>query len=360
MKISNFFHREDKNEKQQEVPQVIFKDIELEANIGQWLDLLESTETIGNKTVILSRHLSAEEILKKGKLTKELKKKIEYEFGLLLKLIGIDKEEICILDNYDEINFKFDCLLQKEKSIKPITIRWGDFIDNCPEIKIEDKDATKTYSYMNRNGSKKKTLVLEQQTLMKKENDLWRYMSPYKAHFRVKSGEYTLSLDIEKPETILIGYSQSNYILDNESKLNEYLLSLKFPIDLEEVYKKILEISLDNGFEYPHVHIRISKKTDKESDKTTDELEFVKGILKRITMTKNGKTVSLDSSANKWKYESPELVASQTDKISLTYNIEATDRSELDISVSLLEQLNKIDTEVENVKEITRRLTRKN
>ena len=117
--------------------------------------------------------------------------------------------------------------------------------------------------------------------------------------------------------------------------------------------KKICEISLENIKNYPKISIEVKRKEIDNSDKITDNILIRNGILKKFTMTKNKKTVTIDKDGN-WSYESPKLFINQTKNGNINYNLNDISKEEISNMDSLSEQYNIINEEVKKVKKLTK------
>lgn len=93
-------------------------------------------------------------------------------------------------------------------------------------------------------------------------------------------------------------FSDYTFRMKNEEQLQQYLLGLSFPLKIDEVYKKIVEISIDSINEYPNFNLKVERKLDEKKQKTTGRISLNYGQLKIFTMTIEGKTISIDSDGN--------------------------------------------------------------
>lgn len=281
-----------------DVPKVVFEDLELQVMVGQWLEILPSQKGYGTSVATFYAPLSPEELIKKVNIPTKQLDEIVTKFGLLLKLAGIENKETCTLGQFNKDNFSFNCHLDNSGIDACITLRWGDMIDFNPEFTIDYLNESKTYDYLSETKEKPTRFLLQNYTIKNPENgsSCYRYLSPFDATFIIKNGEYSFSVEIGRPKSIVVP-PFSNYVfrLENEDQLHEYLLGLTFPLKIDEVYKKICEISTNSVEEYPSFKIEVKRKLDETHKKTTDMVYLNNGQLNKFTITNDEITVSIDS-----------------------------------------------------------------
>jgi len=341
-----------------DVPKVVFEDLELQVTIGQWLGVLSSQQGFGNSGFTIYTHLSAEELMKKVNIPAEKFEEIVTKFGLLLKLAGVDNAETCTLDQFDKDNFSFNCHFNNRSNDAKISLRWGSMMDSGPEFIIDYLDENKTYDYYEEYKDKPTRLKLQHYTIKNPENEnsCYRYLSPYAAYFTLTNGEYSFLIEIERPESIKVDvFSDYVFRLENEEQLQQYLLGLTFPLEINEVYKKICEISTSSVNEYPSFKIEVKRKLDEKNNKTTDMISLNHGQLKEFIITKGGKTITIDSDGN-WIYDSSKLIISQSGNGNINYSLNSIPRDELLTASSPFEQYSEVSQEVEQVRNLTRTL----
>lgn len=339
-----------------DVPKVVFEDLELQVTIGQWLGILSSQQGFGNSSFTIYTHLSAEELMKKINIPAEKFEEIVIKFGLLLKIAGIENTETCTLNQFDKDNFSFNCHFNNSGNDANISLRWGDMIDFGPEFTINYQNESKTYDYWAESEEKPTRLKLQHYTIKNPENEnsCYRYLSPYTSYFTLTNGEYSFSIEIKRPESIKVDvFSDYVFRLENEEQLQQYLLGLTFPLEINEVYKKICEISTSSVNEYPSFKIEVKRKLDEKNNKTTDMISLNHGQLKKFIITKGGRTITIDSDGN-WSYDSPKLIISQSDKGNINYSLNSIPSDELLTASSPFEQYSEVSQEVEQVRKLTK------
>ena len=90
-------------------------------------------------------------------------------------------------------------------------------------------------------------------------NSLTHYLNENRVSYILKNGDYVFSFNILKPQN---DSKTGMYHIPNEAGLEEYLLNLKFPIDIVEVYKKIRQMSFGSVMEYPSFTLEVKKAVD--------------------------------------------------------------------------------------------------
>ncbi len=338
-----------------DVPKVVCEDLELQVAIGQWLGVLSSVQSFGNSALTVYTQLSAEELIERTGIPIDKFEEIEAKFGFLLKTVGIENTETCTLDQFDKNNFSFNCHFDNRGDDATISLRWGSMIDSGPEFIIDYQNESRTYDYWAEAEEKSAKLKLQHYTIKNPENgnSCYRSFSPYKAHFTLTSDEYSLSIEVARPESIKTSIL-SGYIfrLENEEQLQQYLLGLTFPLKLDEVYKRICAISTPTIDEYPSFKMKVKRKLDEKKDKITDMISLNRGRLKEFIITKGGIAIKIDSDGN-WSYDSSKLIVSQNDQGEVNYSLNSIPSGELSKTPTPFEQYSEASKEVEKVKKLT-------
>jgi hypothetical protein len=66
---------------------------------------------------------------------------------MILKIIGIDSFEICVLDQYDKEKFSFDCYFSNKRDTAKISLNYGDMEDFGPTLEFNYHYSNKVYDY---------------------------------------------------------------------------------------------------------------------------------------------------------------------------------------------------------------------
>ena len=342
-----------------EIPKVIFEDLELQVTIGQWLGILSSRQGFGTEGITFYTHLSAEELMKKTNISAKDLDNISKKFGELFKMAGVDNSETCVLSQYDKEKFTFNCHFNNAGDSANISMRWGDPIENMPELKIDYHNNSKTYYFNESYENKPMKLSLEHYTLTNPENgnEVYRYLSKYRSSITLRNEDYQLTIENEKPINIEFDiFNDRDYVykLRNEEELKQYLLGLSFPITIDEVYKKICELSLENVSEYPMLSIKVEKNINSTS-LTTDLIYMNNGQLTKFVITRNGRTISLDNKDN-WSFKTSEVTVSQNNEGIVNYSLHSIPKDMLDGVIKPSDLMKTVNQEVENVKTLSKTL----
>lgn len=121
--------------------------------------------------------------------------------------------------------------------------------------------------------------------------------------FVFKDGYY-LELDIDKNVDSSKKIFGIKSLVKNEEYLVNYLMNLSFPVEIDEVYKKICEIlEIEDFSEYLEISLFIYNYKDNTYLDNTDTIIVRNGIVEEIKITKNNKTVVYYPDSDSWNYE---------------------------------------------------------
>jgi len=102
----------------------------------------------------------------------------------------------------------------------------------------------------------------------------------------VVSGDYSFDLIVEP---FVYNVSLHPVKLDNEIEIRDYLLSIEFPIKIEDVYKKVVDISLGDVSKYKLIELNLKYKND-----SIEKLVLNEGNLKCYRIIRDGKVIEVD------------------------------------------------------------------
>jgi len=277
MGLKDLLKRKEKNEIEEtttidteipDIPKVVFEDSKLQIKIGQWLYGFQQHDF--------------ENIPKK--------------FGELFKLAGINSSETCVLSQSDEDKFSFNCHFNNADDNASISMR-----DSMPQFTIDYHNCSNTYDYAKADEDRPMLFILRYRTLTNSENGnkVWRMFTPLHSSIKLFNKDYTLSIDVDEPhiqeeDELKKTGDIGDYILKNEKELEQYLSKLTFPVAIDEVYKKVCELSLGPVSQYPKLTLKVTKGKDRWSSVTTDLIAMDNGQLTDFVITKNEKTISFD------------------------------------------------------------------
>lgn len=337
MRLDELFKKKEANEekinnanKKTQIPKIIFKNRDLEKNIARWL---------------------------------EEKTSVQEGFGKVLSQIGFSSNDTIILDDYNQDDFSFSCSTKSIPDIKKrISLKYGNYIDDFSEITLTSDEVEKNYEYI---YSPDSGLRVRQHHYSKKNTDngnlCYRCLFPYSYYIIIKNSEYNFLVDVEIPDNLKKSPCVDNdhpYRLKNEEALEQYLLSLSFPIAIDEVYKKICELSLDPVNLYPRLILKVRKKIDDNKTMITDSIIMEQGQISSFIITRNDKTISLNNLED-WTYEAPEISAISKDGLDFFFKVHVENREQLSKTISPIEEFDKISDEVEQVRKLKKSLIQK-
>ena len=159
------------------------------------------------------------------------------------------------------------------------------------------------------------------------ETDYGIYRRDYSygmANYMVRWGYYSLNLEVYEHKGYRYDIMNSyKYMLDNEDKLRDYLMSLKFPIRIDEVYKKIQRDFLGDISKYSTIKLECMIFDHCNGiDVVSDKILITDGEWKNFGMTRGNKTIMLEHTGE-WSYK---LLDSNMD-VKLSMKIEEDDVS---------------------------------
>ena len=173
--------------------------------------------------------------------------------------------------------------------------------------------------------------------------------------FVIDNGNYELTLEI---------YVCCKFYKDEINDLERYLVSLDFPIVIDDVYKNVCNIlSLEQSI-MEMFNLVVTKNINKrQPDMVMDEILIEKGVLERITKTSDGRSITLDRDGN-WSYNKIDDSSILTVKYSINddpkykYSYRNSDNDMCgyfsEESLSLLR--NDADNEIDNVKKLVKEI----
>ncbi len=345
----------------EDVPKVVIDDSELLANLGQWLEMLASRDQkYVSESLVAYMPISAKVLLEDG-IHREQTDSITYTFGLLLKQLGVPETETCIFDDYDKESFSCNCHFEEEQDDARLRFRWGDWIDALPELELDYHNSKRTYEYLTAHNGRKPLLSLQSFTVVNPQNSnsIYSYLSPFDASFKVSNGDNTLSIKVSRPKRIHYE-SGSGYVfrLNNDQELVKYLLELDFPLAIDEVYKKMCEVSTDCVDEYPNYHVVVEKGIDDKKKQVTDEIMLKDGKLCIFTMTKKGKKVSVDSEGN-MLYQDNQFSVNEDKEGKVEYHLSIPSMKDLASLGTIEEHIDKARKEISDARSLAKTISGK-
>lgn len=224
------------------------------------------------------------------------------DFATFVELIGV-KTPIK-LSNWNEKKYSFKCVTALNTEVT-IHIRFGDWIEFCPELWVTEGEETRRY-ITNSNSEQGKTVpkvTLQGRTITRNGKELNSYYCTYFCHRTLKLDDtHILKVEINEPN----GGSFNNpdaVVLKNCQQIEEYLLSLDNSLVVSQVYDRVMELlgfsneDISNSEKILFSYI----ETVEEEERIRSGISLVKGEVQEYAVLEDGETfhVSKDGS---WKY----------------------------------------------------------
>jgi len=185
----------------------------------------------------------------------------EYSFSELLLELGFDKDRVMFFElvfNGDDkisLSFQYSDELDERNRIdlyKTPEYRRSSGFNDTYQMKIYNNDYERVY-YIYKNSSR--IAVSKIEDYIKEDIDDKTYMRRiYDDGFRI-----TIKKNMFYNEIRLVCEKDGIKEVDNEIELKEYLLNLDDSVRVNEVYKKICEISLGNEIDYKKINLTLYK-----------------------------------------------------------------------------------------------------
>ncbi|MFV0250365.1 MAG: hypothetical protein ACK5HP_04980 [Bacilli bacterium] len=330
-------------------PEIIFENLIQQIAVGQWLGVLPRYYTIGNSASKTYIKLDADELMNKIKISETEINEINTKFSQILKKVGVLNTEKCILSNCNSSTLSFKCNFNNSEKNAYINLNFGDVMNNPTEFIIDFENIERTYIYDQDSINDSINIKLNNYTITNPENGriLKRQLRNYASNFNLSDGIYNLQIDIESPINDI--NLTEIYKIKNEPELEQFLLNLELPCEINNLYLKILEISLESSKIYSNISLVVNKKTGARKSKVIDSLKLNNGEITEITITKNDTTVSLNKEEN-WSFNTPNLEINKI-KEQINYNLFSISEEEIsEINPAFQIQFAKL--EVEKVKKL--------
>lgn len=241
-----------------------------------------------------------------------------------------------------------------------IIIQYRDYCDMYPMI-ITDKDNVKTGYNIKIYDREKDDIRLNLVFTEKVYSDSVRYRRDYSyasSIFEIFNSDYNLKLEICRPSSTDMKL-EGKYILDNEEELVKYLLSLSFPIGIDEVYRNLSSEYLGDISKYTSFKLEVNKYNwSKFKYEMTDLIDLYKGRWEKFGMTEYGQTIMLDKDGN-WSYrllETDSLVNFSMNRNdgSASYTVKTNSKINADNCTFAQDNISFAENEVDSVKKLVR------
>lgn len=257
-----------------DIKHITFADENTLVSLAQWtrvINLWDVQKTLKNPEEV--HEVVANELQIKGKDKVE---ELLYSFLSSTEFNIDDQVTISLVDVKEDDRF-FNYKLHLDKQNKDIDIKTitGGGLDFPDEMYISEGNKEFVYNI----GSNK-----DGDPVLNKMQEIYTYDNcKYERdcigghiYMRVRQGEYLLYLNF----VVKTAYDGKYYRLNHENEVREYLASLTFPVNIDEVFNKVYNIAeLNNDYiaNYPQLYLSIGKWNENHFD-TTDVIEYQNGV----------------------------------------------------------------------------------
>lgn len=344
-------------------PEVIIKNPELTVTLGQWMNVLPDSVKSGGNGMFIISHLDADELIKRKGISKSDYSKIIRKFSKLLSMAGFGSGNTCILDSFDDQHYTFRCTFEETGEVADMRIRFGSWMDEGPALVVDFDGIKSTYDYWPEDKKKDDRLYLGHVVKSLDKNsgkEFYHYVSEFRYIGNVYDDENRVEVEIKYPDSLDYGHTENPYV--NEELLEEILSSVSFPVDIETLVTKIAEALSYDTKTYPIISV-VVKKAGKKDFVTTDEAIFKNGEFDKLTLTRNGKKVTVDQ-FDAWTYSTEIANVAQTNTPNhgkaLMYGYKSIPVDEFEHLESPQVLVDEAKKEVEGVKTLAKRLLQQN
>lgn len=286
-------------------------------------------------------------------------------FRIILKDLGFTKDDTVYLYR-DFMSFLYSVNENVINSDNKMFLNHGYLFEAPPSIVIKNVDEDIKYHCA-------KSEIPEDSVWFDKYHHVKRYpgnreytrrYSMYGYYGSIVKDDY--KLDISLYDGVYVYCDDDIKMLEREKELEEYLVSLDFPVKIDEVYKNVCEIIGNEIDKYLTVKIEVSKRMDSNSNykkyNITDIIQLNEGELEKFGMSVDNKTIFVDSD-NNWSYK----ITKDDDK-TISYSLSSSngnldysvnDSDNKDFQMVFSQNLDEARREVENVKTRVRSILKK-
>lgn len=369
--IEYFKNRKNKNNVDLEIlypdcANVQINDLELAVTIGQWLGILpDAVKTSGNGITMISS-LSADEYLKKRRITNNELALINKKFANILKMIGFGKGNDCTLKNFDKEDLTFICEFNNTGEIAKLAISFGDGFEYSNEIKCEFDNIIQNYSYFTRyvgEGDEKEEVLNLEYIIKKTDWDrTFRHdVSMYNYYGKVTDDKYELEVDIHYPDSLYEVYPNNPYV--NLEQLESVISKADIHSNLDvfgdeiiiKVIKDVEKCLIRNPYEYS-LKIKMTINNGKERI-VTNAFSRTGKFVNEFTVTRRDRTITVKPNGE-WSYDSLEWKVAKNpfNKISYTLKEMVIDESKISEIPTPSEAFEEAKAEAEEVRKLSKLL----
>lgn len=225
-------------------------------------------------------------------------------FADFMELVGLKTP--VTLSNFNKKTGSFKCLTANNSEFV-VSISFGNLVDYCSRITLENKYETKTFETNIYSQNASPAVTLTRRTIKRNGKELSCEYSEYYCTRILKLDDiHTLSIHFKEP-------SKSNQIsetmvLRNSNAIEAYLLDLDKSLDVSNVYGTIIDFL---GFTLEDISnsslISISYlETINQSEHTRSKIALEKGKMQEYAIFENGETFHVFRDG-RWRYLSDNI-----------------------------------------------------
>jgi len=228
----------------------------------------------------------------------------EFEnFADFIELIGVKTP--VMLSNLNKDNNSFKCISGLNDEVL-ISLRFGDWFENCSEIIIIKGEEERRYSINSntKKGISVPSVTLENRNIKRNGKELDSHYSEYSCHRTLKLDDtHTLKIEIDEPAKSTP--SSSTFVLRNCVDIENYLLSLDNSLTASEVYDSImcfLRFSDEDISNSKKILISYIETTNKR-ERVLSKILLANGKMQEYAVLQNGEVFHVFNNGS-WMYSS--------------------------------------------------------
>lgn len=282
-------------------------------------------------------------------------------FEYILKDLGFNKDDVVYLYEYNDMKYLYSVNDKEINYDNIMYLNYGMLFEAPPSIVIKNIDEEIKYHCI----SDSDIVSFDKYYSIKRCLDDVIYTRNYCVdgyYGSIVKDDYKLNISLYNEDYNY--YKEDIEILLCEKELEEYLVSLDFPIKIDEVYKRICEIIGKDIDKYNIFKIEVSEnKITNNGFKKYNTIDIIKidnGVIVEFGMTINNKTVFIDSD-NNWSYK---IMKDDGRVISITksndnFNYQVSNNKDMDFEMLFSQYFEEAKNEVDNVKTRVRSILKK-
>lgn len=324
-------------------------DKEMAIRIGDWLQ--------ASRHYLLTQEATLE--ARKRIINKKGIQDISRHFTEVLRLVGLEVNNNCILENFNSEDFSFDCVLEN-KDIAHIKITMGSEDDFEYKINIEYNGVIKNFNYIP-GYEDEEEFVPDRLSLnyIDKEVDCcgtrFRHdLDSYTYYGKVYDDKGRIEISLSYPDSI-DDFDLENPYIDIQELEKLLSQNCEFPFDICYFYNRILTCMKIDPANFGINIKAIKYENDKEY--VTDAINCRGSNVYEFTITKRWRTITVNSNGS-WNFDSLDWKVSRNiaNKIDYTLNNIIADESMIDDCPTPAEVYREAKEDVEIVRKLVKAL----